>query len=239
LTSEGPTPCVDRNFDREGFAVVRGLITAHEADLYASDLSIIFDRKQASASGKIGGVRNLLQESRLVSELATSARVTSVVESVTGLKLFAVRAICFDKTPESNWRVPWHQDLAIPVTERIETPGFSGWSVKDGVSHVLPPHGILEGMVTIRLHLDECAAENGALKVMPGSHRFGKLSADSMDELAKQNPVICEMGRGDALLMRPLLLHASSPSLEPSHRRVIHIEYASSELPGGLKWFGR
>jgi len=33
------------------------------------------------------------------------------------------------------------------------------------------------------------------------------------------------------------VLHASSPAKSPSHRRVIHIEYASGTLPEGLRWF--
>ena len=37
--------------------------------------------------------------------------------------------------------------------------------------------------------------------------------------------------------MRPLLLHASSPSQLPNHRRVIHIDFAAITLPNGLRWF--
>jgi len=39
--------------------------------------------------------------------------------------------------------------------------------------------GSVEGMVTLRLHLDETPAENGALRVVPGSHGLGVLSADA------------------------------------------------------------
>jgi len=39
--------------------------------------------------------------------------------------------------------------------------------------------------------------------------------------------------------MCPLILHASSKAVSPSHRRVIHIEYAGAELPGGLEWHTR
>jgi hypothetical protein len=39
--------------------------------------------------------------------------------------------------------------------------------------------------------------------------------------------------------MCPLILHASSKAASPSHRRVIHIEFASLELPGGLHWHRR
>jgi hypothetical protein len=42
-------------------------------------------------------------------------------------------------------------------------------------------------------------------------------------------------GSGDALVMRPLLLHASSVSREPRHRRVLHFDYAVGELAGGLQ----
>jgi hypothetical protein len=45
-----------------------------------------------------------------------------------------------------------------------------------------------------------------------------------------------DLPRGGVLLMRPLLLHASSASQVPRHRRVLHIEWAAQELPGGLQW---
>jgi ectoine hydroxylase-related dioxygenase (phytanoyl-CoA dioxygenase family) len=95
-------------------------------------------------------------------------------------------------------------------------------------------------MVTVRLHLDDCNADNGALKVIPGSHQSGKLDAAEISRRAQENQVvICEVGQGGALLMRPLILHSSSPANNPSHRRVLHIEYATGELPNGLKWFDR
>lgn len=47
----------------------------------------------------------------------------------------------------------------------------------------------------------------------------------------------CLVARGGAMLMRPLLLHSSSTALNPGHRRVLHFEYSSIDLPGGLKWF--
>jgi ectoine hydroxylase-related dioxygenase (phytanoyl-CoA dioxygenase family) len=95
-------------------------------------------------------------------------------------------------------------------------------------------------MVTVRLHLDDCDASNGALKVLPETHCHGKLGAADISKwTAKGEPVVCELSKGDALLMRPLILHASSPAENPRHRRVLHVEYASQELPNGLKWFDR
>jgi ectoine hydroxylase-related dioxygenase (phytanoyl-CoA dioxygenase family) len=150
----------------------------------------------------------------------------------------AVRGIWFDKSPQANWLVAWHQDLTVAVREQVETPGYSAWSVKEGTPHVQPPTGVLERMLAVRLHLDDADAQNGALRVLPGSHRLGRLSAAQIQELrATQAEVLCQAAAGDALLLRPLLLHASGRSASSTHRRVLHLEYAGFDLPGGLRWF--
>jgi hypothetical protein len=38
------------------------------------------------------------------------------------------------------------------------------------------------------------------------------------------------------VLMRPLLLHASSKAQTPSRRRVVHILFGPRTLPHGLEW---
>lgn len=149
-----------------------------------------------------------------------------------------VRSILFNKRPEANWQVAWHQDLSIAVREHIETPGFGPWSVKEGAPHVQPPPWVLEQMLTLRLHLDAADAGNGALWVIPGSHRLGRLPAsEASAHAANHSPALCAAEAGDALLMRPLLLHASRKSTSDRPRRVIHLEFAASELPAPLSWY--
>jgi hypothetical protein len=55
-------------------------------------------------------------------------------------------------------------------------------------------------------------------------------------ESTQREAVTCEVLRGGALLMRPLLIHASSAAESPNHRRVMHFDYANVELDGGLRW---
>ncbi len=185
------------------------------------------------------GARNLLDVPAIV-KLARSAPVRALVEPVLGPSCFAVRGIYFDKTPGANWKVPYHQDLSIAVRERREIAGFGPWSTKAGVVHVQPPTEFLEAMVTLRLHLDDCDESNGALRVLPDTHRLGKLGAP---QIARQREmgreIVCAVPRGGALLMRPLLLHASSPAHNPRHRRVIHLEWAAREMSGDLQWRDR
>lgn len=149
----------------------------------------------------------------------------------------AVRAILFDKSPDTNWLVTWHQDLTIAVKEKREVEGFGPWSVKDGLPHVQPPAELLERMVTLRLHLDDADAENGALRVLLGTQALGKLDSDRIQSLRIEIPEhLCAAKAGDVLLMRPLLLHASGKSTSTRHRRILHIEFADFDLPGGLQW---
>jgi ectoine hydroxylase-related dioxygenase (phytanoyl-CoA dioxygenase family) len=186
------------------------------------------------------GHRQLMRRVPEVRALAVSEKIAALLEERLAARAVPVRSIFFDKTPEANWLVPWHQDLTIAVQERRDVSGYGPWSVKDGVPHVQPPASFLESMLTIRLHLDDCGETNGALRVIPGSHLRGRLSAAGIAEArSQQSEVLCSAGAGDALLMRPLLLHASSEARDVRHRRVVHLEYASAPLPEGLNWAER
>ncbi len=229
-----------QQFDTDGFLIVRDLFPKDTCAALALELTALLEQEQRINPKARGGLRNILRNSPLAVSVASSDKILSVVSALIGSVAFPVRAILFNKTGGANWGVPWHQDLAIAVAERRDTEGFGPWSVKEGIVHVQPPVHILASMITVRLHLDDCDADNGALRVLPGSHLSGELSSEDIAARASKSPgVMCEVSTGGALAMRPLLLHASSPAKNPSHRRVFHIEYAATELPNGLKWSER
>jgi ectoine hydroxylase-related dioxygenase (phytanoyl-CoA dioxygenase family) len=184
------------------------------------------------------GIRNILELVPSVNKLAHSREMRSLVEPILGDTTRVVRGIFFDKQPNANWKVPWHQDLSIAVKQHLDLPDYHPRSIKAGVPHVQPPTAILERMLTVRIHLDRTDESNGALKVIPGSHRHGKLTTSQIDEWKQLNlAVSCNCQAGGILLMRPLLLHSSSISIVPSHRRVIHLEYAAHQFTNGLEWY--
>ena len=171
-------------------------------------------------------------------QLANSTEIRNLVEPILGEKAFVVRGILFDKTEGANWKVPWHQDVTIAIKDRVDIDGFGPWSIKQGVQHVQPPAYVLQKMLSVRIHLDNCPAMNGALRVIPGSHMEGKLDESIIaDKVQGREAVTCEISAGGALVMRPLLLHSSSASEVPQHRRVVHLDYANVSLPDGLSWF--
>ncbi len=77
-------------------------------------------------------------------------------------RLSVLQCTLFAKSTENNWLVCLHQDLSIPVAERVDSPGCHGWSEKEGGLFVQPPASVLEGVLALRLHLDDCNERNGA-----------------------------------------------------------------------------
>ncbi|BDI30068.1 phytanoyl-CoA dioxygenase [Capsulimonas corticalis] len=221
-----------------GYAIAPDVLTDMTIHALIQEIATAGSAAGQRKGSDVYAIRNLLDEAPGVRALARSPKALGLAAAILGPDYFPVRGILFDKTADANWRVIWHQDLSIAVRERREAPGFGPWSLKSGVVHVQPPTEVLEKMITLRLHLDECALENGPLRVLPGSHLAGRLSAGAIPEWRSRIPeIVCPVPRGGALLMRPLLLHASSDAAVPGHRRVIHIEYAAAPLPGGLEWF--
>lgn len=182
-------------------------------------------------------IRNLLDVAPELRDLARSPAIRVLVEPSLGPQSFPVRGVLFVKPAGANWKVPWHQDLSIAVRQKRDVPGLGPWSKKAGVLHVQPPVYILESMLAVRIHLDDCGMQNGAMRVIPGSHTRGRLTDAEIRKASATQEVCCEVAAGGVLLMRPLLLHASSASRSPFHRRVIHLEFASMQLPGGLAWY--
>jgi ectoine hydroxylase-related dioxygenase (phytanoyl-CoA dioxygenase family) len=138
----------------------------------------------------------------------------------------AIQAIAFDKTPETNWKVAWHQDLMFPFARTVSVRGYKLACEKDGIPFARPPAAVLADMTAVRLSLDPCDSQNGPLRVSPGTHKEGIIPTDQIvDRVSRAGEITCTNSAGDLLLMKPLLLHASSQATSPRHRRVIHIVY--------------
>ena len=216
------------DLDRHGYTIADLVLTEGQCDHIASSLPEV--------SGHRGGLRNLIDHPTVV-RLLRAERLGRYLWSATGRDLVAVKATLFDKTGEANWRVQWHQDRLIAVRERLDVPGYARWTKKEGLLHVEPPATVLAQMIAIRVHLDECGPTNGPLRVIAGSHRAGKLSeSDLAAAVADREAVELYVPRGAMLLIRPLLVHSSSPAATPEHRRVLHIELAPEEAISPLQW---
>lgn len=183
------------------------------------------------------GIRSADKKFSTIDHLMNSSLLVDKATEILGSTPKVVRVIYFDKTEESNWLVPWHQDRTIALNEKKEVEGWGRWSVKDGVHHVQPSIDVLEKMITFRIHLDDSDCKNGCLKVIPKTHTLGLLGQEHIKEMTqKEDFVFCEVKEGDVVLMRPHILHDSSKCDMPIHRRIVHIEYSNYALPLQLEW---
>ena len=228
-----------QEFAREGYFNCEGVLSELDVECLRTAVAEIPNGEEVRRKRGVYGVRNLLEICPAVEALAWQAKIRQFVTPVLGDAAFAVRAIYFDKVPGANWSLFWHQDNVISVVARAEVSGYVGWSKKAGVWQVQPPAQVLAKMLAVRVYLDDCGPENGPLRVLPGSHRFGWIDEQMEDWKQRVPEVICTVRRGGVVTMCPLILHASAKSEAVGHRRVIHIEYACDGLPGGLEWKNR
>ena len=215
-------------FSSQGYFVTSPLLSEGECRSLETDL--------ASVEISMAGSRALL-EAQWCASLACSLKTHSSLAPFLPADAVAVQCTFFEKSVDRNWLVSLHQDLSIPVARKLDHPALSGWSEKEGAVFVQAPAEVLQNIVAVRLHVDECSADDGPLKVVPGSHVHGRTNQETALALrAAEGEIVCPVARGAAMLMRPLLLHSSSKACGRSRRRVLHFLFAPKSLPFGLQW---
>ncbi len=219
------------DFNTDGVEIRRGILACEDMEAVKSEISLSCEKIRQY------GVRNLEKRFNCIARLAASPHLTTIASELLKSPPRLVRALFFDKTADMNWFVSWHQDKTVTLNKKCDIAGWGAWSLKDDVCHVQPPGAVLDEMITIRLHVDAADEDNGCLNVLPGSHRFGILKQDDIERLTRiSTPIACVVAAGDAVIMRPHVVHSSRKSIRQAHRRVMHLEYSSYPLPPGIDW---
>ncbi len=210
--------------EQDGFAIILELFSREDV------LQLLGVVTRTHLRRSRAGVRHLLSDPA-VAAWANNSRLLAFAQSILGTEAFPYRATLFDKSAAANWLVAWHQDTALPLRERRELSGWGSWSMKEGVIYAHAPASALARILALRVHLDDSTAQNGPLRVLPGTHKLGVLSDEKIRQLALEiSPVGCIVAQGGVLAMKPLLVHSSSKTQTNSSRRILHIEYATTRI---------
>lgn len=149
---------------------------------------------------------------------ATNPRVVGVIHDVLGtshIKLFRDALMC--KPARHGSQKVWHQDS---LYWRIEPMALcSCW-----------------------LALDDATPENGCMRVIPGSHKWGPIAHSTVEgdfgveatDLDLSNEVVATMKAGSALFFHSLLFHGTAPNTSDRHRRAMICSY----MRGDSRWVG-
>ena len=130
------------------------------------------------------------------------------------------------KRPREGSEYPWHQD-------------YPYWYVRT------PEHA--HEIVNAMIFLDDASVDNGALRVLPGSHRTGPAPRDRSEpsqfladpaRIDETKSVQLEAPAGAVLFFPALLLHRSSPNTSERQRRALLLSYqpAGRERQETLPW---
>ena len=221
--------------ESNGYAVINNVYTPDQINSIIAIINSANQNYSAFRKTKdLFAIRSFLQTIPSIHEILWNEGVLQLIKDLFGKDYFIIKSIYFDKPSQSNWFVPFHQDLTISVNKKTDIPGYSAWTSKQGQIAVQPPEYILENICTLRIHLDDCDENNGALRIIPGSHKNGVQRARAIP--LENTAAICNVKKGGVMIMKPLLMHASSRSTSNQQRRVIHIEFANVMLPEGLQW---
>ncbi|MCG0015479.1 phytanoyl-CoA dioxygenase family protein [Winogradskyella sp. E313] len=222
---------IAKRLEYKGFGVLNHVYSKRDIRKLKSKFNTYFKTHNEQTFG----MREVLKKMPELKEVLFNKNFRKLIKSIDN-NAFLTKAIFFDKSPKDNWYVTWHQDVPINVLEKVETKDFSSWTNKKGVISVCPPEAISKNIFSMRIHLDDTTVKNGALKVIPGSHNK-RLSDDEIQLISTNSiPFISEVSSGGVQLLKPLLLHASSETKIQKHRRVLHLEFSSIELPNGLEY---
>jgi ectoine hydroxylase-related dioxygenase (phytanoyl-CoA dioxygenase family) len=228
-----------KEIDDFGFSVIENVY--HPAEINAI-LELLKEADQTKEtfrkSGDLFAIRQFLKEIPEIKAVLFNDRLKKIIKDFFEEGYFSVKSIYFDKPEKSNWFVAWHQDLTISVLAKNEVDGFGPWTKKLNQYAVQPPVEILTDNFTVRIHLDDTDETNGALKVVPASHKGGIVRLTNVP-LKDHSEMYCNVDAGSVMIMRPLLLHASNRTISERRRRVIHLEFSRAILPDGIEWSER
>ena len=228
-----------REMSEDGFTIIEDVFSPSEvAAIIETISSSDTSRPTFRKTGDLFAIRQFLKEIPQSISLIFTSKLQTLIHEFFGNDYSVVKSIYFDKPGDSNWFVAYHQDLTISVDKKIELEGYGPWSTKQNQYAVQPPLDVLQHNFTIRIHLDDTTEENGALQVVPQSHLKGVYRPESID-WNQEREVTCSVRKGGIMIMRPLLLHASSRTTNHQKRRVFHIEFSNQDLPYPLQWSER
>ncbi len=218
------------DYEREGYAIVRGLLDEAELDELrrAIDTPLMQQERQANRRDDYGGL-SIIHDTMLLHppflKLARHERLLDIIEALVGPDIEIQHSkINWKPSQKGSGEVHWHQDFPyLPHTNHDLCAAF--------------------------FVLEKTTPENGCMRVVPGSHKLGQLKhVDENGKLLRYvnderfdpgtcKPVDLLLEPGDCSIHHVLALHSSYPNQSDNPRCAVIYEFRAADafqLGGGV-----
>jgi len=193
-----------------GFLIFPALLSAAHVARFNERIEEIF-RIEGDCSGSefktepgARRIANCVDKGRIFEEAIETPEVLAAVEAVLGPDFKLSSLNIRSANPHNGLAQPLHVDGGA-------LPDALGYSVCNSV-----------------WMLDDFTAHNGALRVVPGSHRWGRAPEPG----AKPGGEMLVTGKaGDVVVMNAHLWHGGSENFTAHQRRAMHVYYTRSDKP--------
>jgi phytanoyl-CoA hydroxylase len=218
-------------YQRDGYLILRGLLDQAELEELreAVGTPLVQEQRRINRRKEYAGlsiIHDIIYLHPAFLKLARNARLLEIVEALIGADIEIQHCkINWKPAAEGSGEVKWHQDFPyLPHTNYDLCAAF--------------------------FVLDKTDAENGCMRVVPGSHKLGPLKHTDRDgkTLAyvtderfvedRCEAVDLVLGPGDVSIHHVLTLHSSYPNRSRSPRCAIIFEFRAADamqIGGGFK----
>ena len=211
-------------YNKMGFVFPLDVFSDHEAQTHRDYFDDLMQRAESLGWGNYS-INGWHRQCRGIHDLVTERRILDYVQDLLGEDLICWGTHYFCKLPGEGKRVSWHQDASY-------------WPLTPSKT------------VTVWLAIDDADEENGAMEVIPGSHRHGQVDFEqsSVEENnvlgqsvhdARQyggEPVALAMKAGQISLHTDLLLHGSEPNTSSRRRCGLTMRFVPPEVKAYKGW---
>jgi ectoine hydroxylase-related dioxygenase (phytanoyl-CoA dioxygenase family) len=152
---------------------------------------------------------NLVDKGEVFREAILREEILDLVKSVLGENFKLGSLNVRSARPESDSVQPLHVDMGL-------LPDAKGYATCNCV-----------------WMLDDFTIENGALRVVPGSHRWGKKPQDALGDVYTRHPqeVLVTGTAGTVVVMNAHAWHGGTANRTPRERRALHSFYVRHDVP--------
>ena len=220
-----------KHFEEKGYAIREKIFSNGDLKIFNAEFDAILNQLIHSGeninakwessltnhiepkNSKVIHTHNVQSYSSIFLTMMQNTTLLDLIEEIIGPNIIMHHSKLFYKPPHQGSAFPLHQDWSYFPTKN-------------------------NSMIAAVIHLSESTPENGCIRIVPGSHKIGKLEKSDghthipkihdEHELEEAEPIIGEPG--DVLFFHCFSLHGSMPNISKNPRKTILIQlYAGTD----------